>query len=642
MSTLIPASLFTDHIVLQRDQTNPVWGTDRPGQVVQVILESAAGTHQVSATAGRDGRWSADLPPLPAGGPHTLRLVGTREVALKDVWVGEVWVASGQSNMEWTVGQARQSALETATANWPMIRTFQVGRVPATSPVTHADGRWQPVCPQTVGAMTAVGYFFAREIHLRLGVAVGIINASWGGTRVEAWASEEALRPLLDFEAEARLYDPDHPDLAATRLAHEKLSAAWEMEHLPADPGNTGLGQGWADPGFDDRNWREMDLPAMWQSQGLSFNGVVWFRRTVEIPPSWAGHPLRLSLGMVDDFDQTYANGVEVGSHPKGTPDAYRRLRDYPIPPELTARGKLTVAVRVFDHFGFGGFAGPASALRVTNPALEGEAVSQVDLRGPWKYSVEHALPPVSSAVFVNYPRPPALPQPHNAPAALFNGMINPLTPYGMRGVIWYQGESNAEQHACYRDRFAAMIADWRSRFRKPDLAFHFVQLANYIGSPAWPFLREAQAQVLALPNTGMATAIDLGQADDIHPINKQEVGRRLALLALKRNYQIEGTVDAGPQFSSFELRPGAVVVSFETPARLCTSDHDHRVKGFELAGEDGVYHTAEGSLEGNQVMVRSAAVPHPVSVRYAWASNPVANLSHLQGLPALPFRTDH
>jgi sialate O-acetylesterase len=623
----LPA-IFGSHMLLQCDRPCPIWGWDRPGQRVVLTVE---GTDLgAAAVAGADGRWRLECPPLPAGGPYRLRLRGSSERLLDDVLAGEVWLASGQSNMEW-----RLDLSDTPQAEWaddPELRLFQVAQATAEAPRDDLDGAWALCTPARARQFSAVAYHFGRELRAALGVPVGLILSAWGGTRVEAWASEAVLRPVMDVDAELAFY-ADSPAQRADAAAFAAAVLAWEAERLPADPGDRGSALGWARPDFDDSGWPAMDLPSFWQSCGLDHNGAVWFRRRVELPPAWAGRELELRLGPVDDFDHTFVNGVLVGSHPKGTPAAYTVSRSYRVPAELTQAGDLLIAVRVFDHFGQGGFAGRPDDLAL---ALAGAAEPALPLAGPWRYQVELAIPTVPIDVFNSYPpRPPSL-ELQNRPAALFNAMVAPLVPCGLRGVIWYQGESNVERYPSYRERFTALIRDWRARWGQPRMPFLFVQLAGWQGGPGWPELRAAQTATLSEPATAMALAIDIGDPEDIHPRNKREVGRRLALLARARVYG-EPVADSGPAVVR-AVREGAQVrLTFDRGALRARDGA--ALAGFELAGADGAFAPAAAQIDGLDVLLSSARVPEPTLVRYAWAGFPHATLVAEDGLPAAPFR---
>jgi sialate O-acetylesterase len=625
--------LFSDHLVLQRGRSNLIWGWDRPGQMVTL---NVPGRDPVSTTADAEGAWRVPCPELPPGGPYTIRLSGSGERVLQDVAVGEVWLASGQSNMEFPLASVQDAADEVARANFPAIREFHVPRAMSAEPQIAVEGEWRVCTPQHADSFSAVAYFFAREIHARFGVPVGILHASWGGTPIEAWTSIDALRAVPGFDQlldELAELERDAPRL---RAEHEERVLAWEREALPMDPGNTGEARGWASSEFHDESWPPLTAPGYWQSQGLRFNGVVWFRRSVNIPSSWTGLDLVLSLGAIDDFDVTYFGGVEVGAHPKGTPSAFRIQRRYLIPGSLVKPGRTVVAVRIFDHFGDGGFVGPKSEMFLA--PVEREA-DRIDLWGDWRHQVEHEIPLVPGEVWQTFP-PPTVPEPEHYPAVLYNAMIAPLIPYGLRGALWYQGESSVDRHAHYRDHQIGLIRDWRARWGLGQFPFYLVQLAGYRASPEWPHLREAQSQSLSEPGTGMAVALDIGDPLDIHPRNKRDVGRRLALLALGRTYG-QVVECEGPRLEHVAIDGGRATAHLAHAAGLRTHDGTEAVLGFALAGADRHYHPADARIHGETVVVSSPSVPAPRTVRYAWADYTETNLVNAAGLPAVPFRTD-
>ena len=635
------AGIFQDHMVLQRGRANAVWGTDAPRSTVTLTVEpvpaaaSANAPATVSVTVGDDGTWRLACPELPVGGPYRLHVRGTTEQVVDDVLVGDVWLASGQSNMEFQLARANDADREIATANWPGIRVAKIPLRTALAPQTDTRTSWLVATPADAANFTAVGYFFARELHHRTGVPVGIIDSTWGGTRVEAWVSREALRSVWPG-VDAELGHIEHsPDLARIKAAYAEQLAAWEKTAFPADTGNTGEPQGWARADFADRDWPVINLPRPVQSTGLHANGAFWFRRTLDLPARAAGHDLTLELGPVDDFDATYFNGERVGGIGPENPDAYQTPRRYTVPGRLVHAGANVIAVRVFDHFGDGGLLGPAALMQAS------VAGDTLPLGGDWRWHVEREIPLVASSVFATHPPIPPELDWQNQPTSLYNAMIAPLTGYGLRGFIWYQGEANVNSHASYRDRFTALIRDWRARWGEGTLPFYFVQLAAFTENANWPYLREAQTQTLAEPATGMAVTLDIGNAHDIHPRNKQEVGRRLALLARAGTYGEKNLVAHGPSVAGVAIAGAAVRVAWQDADGLRTHDGSAAVSGFALAGADGVYHPAEAKIDGESVVVTCAEVPSPATVRYAWADCPEVNLENGAGLPAEPFRTD-
>lgn len=617
-----------------------VWGWDRPGQTVSVSLRSpGAGSivGEAAARAGANGRFEVALPAAPASGPYELHVEGSAKRVSRDVWIGEVWLASGQSNMEWRVASSRDAEEEIAAAHWPAIRMFKVSPHAARAAARDVRGSWVVCAPETVADFSAVGYFFARAVHDARAVTLGIVDATWGGTRIEAWTSLEALGPVLpSLPSELEELEAQRSRLPELERDYARVLTEWQRQNLPRDEENQGLARGWARPGHDDASWPSMMLPSFWQAQGLHANGVVWFRKTIELPPELAGQELALCLGAVDDFDDTYFDGEPIGKTGPGTVNAHQIRRRYRV--SAGAAGRHVIAVRVFDHFGNGGFAGPRSELYLARADGQG---SRLPLSGAWKYQIERSIPLVPHSVFQTLPAPPAALSPQSAPASLFHGMIAPLTGYALRGAIWYQGESNTTRHAAYHALQVALIRDWRTRFGQGSFPFYYVQLANYRSSPDWARLREAQAQVLSEPATGMVVAIDIGEPDDIHPKNKQEVGRRLALLARARTYG-EDLICEGPRMAEVEILGQEVRVRFES-ARGLRSDGGGELRGFSVAGAEGQFVPARARIAGEEVWLDAAAagVAAPRAVRYAFSDNPDANLVNEAGLPAAPFRTD-
>jgi len=631
------ASLFQDHAVLQRGQMLPVWGWATPFARVRVTLAG----QEAFCISSAQGDFLVRLPAMPAGGPHTLRveLPGSGEqITLQDILIGEVWIGSGQSNMEWTLNQCIPLTKETIeTADFPAIRMFNVQRRAHLGPHRTVGGCWQTATPEAAVNFSAVGFSFARRLHRELGVPVGVINASWGGTYIQTWISRStlALNPatagwLADYEAEAwtpgkwKEVDDVGPDGLVSKY--------------PRDPGNTGLDYCWHQPFLVDSDWPVMNMPATWQSAGHRHSGVFWFRRTLEIPAEWTGRNLVLQLGAADKQDITYVNGVEVGRMGKDREEQYwNRQRCYTVPAALVTGKTLCVATRVYSFVYDGGLIGPATAMRVHPEGDPGHAVS---LAGEWRYRCEHDLGPVVVAKIPGHGEP-------NSPHMLFDNMIRPLVPYALRGAIWYQGESNEEGHASYKWFQCDLVADWRRQWGHPELAFHVVQLPGfrtpqeYQDESRWARLREAQAGILELPHTGVAVIIELGEPDNIHPQDKVPVGERLVQSALVRTYGRPGPA-SGPFPEKFTITGNTIRVDFSDKEQGLKTTDGAAPRLFFLAGEDRKFHPAEARIEGGCVKVASAAVSRPVAVRYAWADNPEgANLANLAGLPAGSFRSD-
>ncbi|HEX6272907.1 MAG TPA: sialate O-acetylesterase, partial [Polyangiaceae bacterium] len=629
----VPA-LFADHMVMQRDRPNPIWGFDAPGRTVTVSIDGNA----QSVRADENGRWRATLPPFPAGGPHVLTVEGTETRRIEDVLFGEVWLASGQSNMEWPLARAGDADKVIPGASQPGLRMFTVEKATAGAPALDVKGSWQVSSPETAPRFSAVAYFFAEKVRATLGVPVGIIHSSWGGTPAEAWTSRVALasrpetKPLAERYAAVTSADAEE--------AYRREKQAWHDKVYCKDPGNKGFALRYADAEFDDSKWKELEAPGLWQDQGLAINGAVWLRRAFEVKTADVKGDFELELGPVDDFDETYVNGAKVGGMGPGEPDAWRTPRRYRVPAAVLKPGRNVVAVRVFDHFGGGGFHGAPTEMRVFPSARPKAAQS---LAGRWRYTVEWSVP-FPKDLLGKEPPPPAGPSNQNSPGVLFDGMIAPLVPYGIRGTIWYQGESNVGRAAEYRVLLPTLIADWRSRFGN-EFPFYVVQLANFLArSPApqesaWAELRDAQASVAAgVPGVGLAVTIDIGEGADIHPKNKRDVGERLARLALAKTYA-KPVEHSGPAVERAKLAGEEVRITFaHATGGLKLTQGSKKPVGFALAGVDKKFVWADAKLDGTTVVLKAKGVREPHWVRYAWADNPEVNLVNADLLPAVPF----
>lgn len=625
------APVFSDHAVLQRGQLVPVWGTAAPRAKITVRCAGCT----AATTASAQGRWLVRLPPLPVGGPYELvASAGEASQTVKDVLVGEVWLASGQSNMQWPLKECSPDGSEAAGGELPQVRFLNVETPAASGRGDEVVGRWTACTPASLMAFSAIGGWFGRELHRNLGVPIGVINNAWGGTRVQAWMSREAL--MLDPSGrddlayyEARLYAPDGGQSWAT-------AAEWEKVAAPTDPGDRGSPQGWQLPVTAPAGWADMLLPAHWQDRGHPYSGVFWFRREIQVPAAWAGRDLELHLGAIDKHDDTYVNGERVGGLSWEKADSWCTKRVYRVPGRLVgADGRVVVAIRARSHVYQGGLTGPAEDMRL-HPV--DEAASAVPLAGTWRYRIEQNWGLVEMPWGEGNP---------NSPGILFDSRVAPLIPYALRGTIWYQGESNASEAATYRRLLPLMIRDWRRAWGQGDTPFYQVQLANFKAEPeqpcasAWAALREAQAAALSEPATGMAVAIDVGEAGNIHPRNKRAVAQRLARLALSEVYQRPG-VARGPVFTSCSTEPGGRIRCRFDHGGAGLRIHGDRLRHIAICGRDRRFVWAEAVVEDDTLVVWSPQVERPVAVRYAWADNPAGcNLGNAEGLPAVPFRTD-
>lgn len=621
--------LFSDGAVLQRDVKVPVWGWAGPGE--QITVEFAG--QNKTATAGADGKWMATLDPMPASAePRPLVVAGAdpaHRTRLTNLLVGDVWLCSGQSNMEMGIGACDVPA-EIASANHPQIRLLTVPKAVKYEPLQTLTCKWDACSPQTVvangwGGFSAAGYFFGRDLHKALNIPIGLIHSSWGGTICEAWTSADGLAPLAEFKDRVA----GVREVAAQNREGVRGADAVEAWYAKFDPGTR---DGFSKAESDDAAWKTMGLPKLWEDAGLqAYDGLVWFRRSFDAPAEWAGKDLTLSLGPIDDIDTTYVNGVKVGAQ-----ELWSQERVYRVPGQLVKAGRNVIAIRVLDTMGGGGIFGQPSQMHV---APADHAPSAVSLAGEWKYKDTAPLGSVVGSPASTVNNNP------NVSTVLFNGMIAPLLPFAIKGAIWYQGESNAGRGKQYRALLPAMIADWRAHFGVGDFPFHIVSLANFMqpraepGNDAWAELREAQALTAKdFPNCGLAVAIDIGDAGDIHPKNKLEVGRRLALAALAKNYG-QKIAYSGPWYRDLKIEDGRIRLNFDHAAGLAAKGD--KLTGFAIAGEDRKFVWADASVDGDTVVVSSAGVAKPMAVRYAWEANPVCNLYNGAGLPAVPFRTD-
>jgi sialate O-acetylesterase len=631
------SALIGDHMVVA--QSRPIWlsGTAVPGEPITAALAGKKAATRTDAA----GRWQLTLPALPAGGPFVLTIAGSTTLTFTDVWAGEVWVAAGQSNMELPLMRS-SGAAEAVAGGCPGIRLFMVAHRTAAAPVADVDGQWQPCDAATAAGFSAVGFHFGREIHRALGVPVGLIQAAVGGTPAEAWTprpallAEPSLKPMVDA-LDLATRDPRVREERAQKLA------AWEARSFIQDTGNRGEALGFARPQGGGAGWSKMEIPQLWENAGLKIDGAVWFRREVTLPAEWAGRDLALSLGALDDFDVTYWNGERVGATGAETPQYWSAARHYTVPGRLARAGRNVIAVRVFDHYGSGGFAGTAAQLTV-GPA--GAGSTALPLAGTWSFKIERRLKPV----VVDFATRPQLPGADDigSPSTLWNGMIAPLTALPVAGVIWYQGESNTGRADQYRTLFPTLIRAWRAAWGAPALPFLYAQLPNYgepgprtpLGDSPWAELREGQAAALQQPRTAMVVTLDIGESTELHPRNKQEVGRRLALAALKVAYGRD-VIATGPAYASVVRAGPALRVRFTGVTSGLTTADGRAPRGFMIAGADRAWHVAEARIDGDTVIVSHPEVAEPIAVRYGWANDPENTLRNHADLPAAPFRSD-
>jgi sialate O-acetylesterase len=649
----LPA-LFSDHMVLEKTAKVPIWGKGDPGEEVAVTLDRQT----VTAITGTDGRWKTalDLSASPPG-PFLMTVRGKNTITITDVLVGEVWVAAGQSNMEFKLGRTIDAADEIAASANPLLRQFSVPRAASWAPEDDCEGKWEIASPETAASFSAVAYAFGKTLQNELKAPVGLLHISWGGSPSEAWTSRPALESVPDLKAAT-------DRISALVAAHPEEQKRWaaafgkwlEANHRQDRP--TKDAAKYAAPDAPLEDWRKVTIPGPVATETFSGDGAVWVRRDIMIEePATAG--LAVELGAIEGFDSVYWNGELLASlaYRDYPGSGYVRTREtYSVPAGKVKAGKNTLAVRIFAP------GGPARFPTVVR--LGGKRVTE-----DWLATEEFRLLALSGEQLANMPRPPrALPITKTMPSLLFNGMVHPVLPYAVSGIIWYQGEANAARAYQYRTAFPLLISDWRKAWGQGELPFYFCQLANYQPKKSvpedsnWAELREAQSMALSLPATGQAVLIDIGEAGDIHPRNKKEVGERLARIALARGYG-RNIPFSGPVYDSATFEDGKAKISFRhtngglvakpVPPVHCVASRDNttaptvrnspnsELEGFAICGADRQWVWADARIEGNQVYVCSDKVPAPVAVRYGWADNPTVNLCNGAGLPASPFRTD-
>lgn len=647
----LPA-IISDHMVLEKTAKVPIWGKADPGEEVTVTLDGQT----ARAKAGPDGKWMTSLDLRnSAPGPFEMKVDGKNKLSLADVLVGEVWVASGQSNMEWNLANTLGAEEEIAQSANPMLRQFLVKKNATCDLQDDTEGKWVAASPQTSGGFSAAGYYFAKKLQNELKVPVGLVNTSWGGTPSEAWTSVEAIDSIPALKASRERDWKVVKEYPGKKKAFVEGMDRWTRENGREDKP---VADAAAFAGMDvsTEGWVPVTLPGAVKAPGLPESGAVWLRKEIEITNTTGDFSLQLSI---DGYDSVYWNGalIKRTTH-KDFPGTgfVRRHGPYTIRPAALKKGKNILAIRLYE---------PVGPAKLTAPLMAG----LFNLAGGWMAKAEYELPALDAQKLASAPQPPANPiTPQNVAGCLFNGMVNPILPYAISGAIWYQGESNAGRAVQYRTAFPLMITDWRRQWNQGDFPFYFCQLANFLpkktepGDSAWAELREAQSMTLGLPNTGQAVLIDIGESVDIHPRNKKDVGERLALIALAKDYG-KSIPFSGPVYDSMRIENGKAVLSFQSAdgglvakalpdtytvksqsgetAPLVRNSPGSQLEGFAICGEDRKWVWADAKIDGNNVVVWSDNVPSPVAVRYAWAENPTCNLFNGASLPASPFRTD-
>lgn len=608
------AHIFSDYMVLQRDVEIPVWGWAKTNAKITVQF------HQQTkeTTADKSGKWMVRLEMENAGGPYVLKVKGDKSVEIKNILIGDVWICSGQSNMEWTVGQSDHAEEEIKKAHFSQIRHIKIPKEINSLPNQDIKKvAWEVCNPETVANFTAIGYYYAKEISNKQNVPIGIINSSWGGTNIETWISresfemDEAFRNMIFSLPKTSLQSLLESKIEATKIRIESIQKAkLSPEKVPF----------YKEMNFNDQSWLEIQQPRVWEEQQFSnLDGIVWLRKHFNLTE--ISTDAILEIPAIDDHDITYINGIKIGET-KG----WNIKRKYHIPKEILKIGNNVIAIRVEDTGGGGGIYGNPAELKFKWDA------SEISLNGNWKIQVESINNNINENDF---------------PSLCYNAMIDPLIPFAFKGVLWYQGESNESRAFQYRKTFPMLIQDWRKKWGV-NFPFYYVQLATFktTGNSnegcAWAELREAQTKTLSLQNTGMVVTTDIGNPNDIHPTNKQTVATRLAAIALNNVYN-HNMVCSGPVFQSFEIKGDQLILTFDSIGKgLSTPNEYGFVYGFEIAGIDKVFYSVKGYIKDNKVIINCDKVAQPIAIRFGWIGDASeCNLFNVEGFPAVPFRTD-
>jgi len=616
--------LISDGMILQRDCNVKVWGWADPNEKITIEIAGK----KLACQTNEKGEWVALLSPQKAGGPFSMEITGTNSIKINNILFGDVWLCSGQSNMELPMSRVkpRYEDIINNSEN-TNIRCFSVPqKYNFKNPEADFNlGEWKMANPTNVLKFSAVAYFFAKELYDNYKVPVGLINASLGGSPIEAWMSEDALKKFPDFYTEALKFRNDDLIKQIEKSDNERIGA-WYAELVKKDAGYKNPTNHWSNFELDTADWGIMNIPGYWANTELgAVNGVVWFRKEIQLTSDMAGKQARLNLGRIVDADSVFINGNFIGTTSYQYPPRW-----YTVPANVLKEGNNTIVVRVISNSGKGGFV-------LDKPYTLTVGNTTIDLKGVWHYKLGARMPPLGSQTFIRW-----------KPMGLYNAMIAPLRNYNIKGVIWYQGESNTGNPAEYAQLSPAMILDWRMQFKQGVFPFLFVQLPNFMEpnpNPApssWAVLRESQLKTLSVPKTGMAVAIDLGEWNDVHPLNKLDVGKRLVLAAQYVAYHDKKVVYSGPVYKSMKIVGSKIELTFDHIGSGLIVKNGQHLHYFSIAGADKKFVWAKAEIKGNKVIVWSDEVTNPVAVRYAWADNPEnANLYNRENLPASPFRTD-
>ena len=608
------ARIFSDNMVLQQNIYAPIWGWAKPGEKVTVDINEK----KYSTITNTEGKWMLRLNPMQSGGDFVLTVsTDSEKIEFRNVLIGEVWLASGQSNMNFKLGRVDSAEKVIKEANYPNIREFETPYDVSRTPLEDlSGGEWKICTPETVGSFSGVAYFFARSLHIDQNVPVGIIHTSWSGTPCQSWISADMLYTMPEFKDKIikEIYENDSDWSELQSLGNEKNRLREEIFQSKCE----GLKKGVHKYNFNDKEWKESNYPLTPSQLGLPGYKLVWFRKEINLSGKNLKNDLILHLGKVMTGDVTYFNGVELGR------ERWDGVRNYRIPAKLLKKGKNVIAIRLLSEWGNGRLGDKAS-----DPFLYNEDKSiNISLKNEWKYNgdLEPELP-----VGQGY---------SNNPSSMFNTKISPLLPYGLSGFLWYQGEGNAGNPNLYSKLQPMLINDWRVRFEQGYLPFLFVQLPNLDGA-SWAEFREVQSRSLDLPNVGMAVSIDVGNPFDIHPNNKKPVGERLYLQAKNILYGDADNIVQGPVYKSCELENTKVRIKFASVGNGLISIDNKPLRSFEIAGEDGKFYPAIAEIEGSDVVLWCESVSNPKTIRHAWSGNPNVNLYNEKKLPATSFRAN-
>lgn len=615
--------LISSGMVLQRNADVRIWGWASPGE--KVTIRFLGKTYQTVTTDNRE--WKIMLSPMKAGGPYSMEIDAGNHIDLTNILVGDVWICSGQSNMVLPMSRVavKYPDVIAHSANNEIRQFFVTQKYNFGHPDADlSSGEWEPANPYTVLHFSAAAYFFARALFEKYHVPIGLINASIGGTPITAWMSKESLEKFPAFLSEAKKFN--NKEYVDSIKRHDyQMSKTWNEYVWDHDKGLTGE-LPWYAPQYDGSSWNNITLPGYWKDEGVAFkHGAIWFRKEFNVPESMVGKPATLFLGRIVDADYAYINGVFVGTIGYQYPPSI-----YPVAPSILKPGENLIAVRVISEGGKGGF--------IKDKPYEIKEGNQIiDLKGSWKYKAGvSAVEPVGNTTFIQY-----------EPMGLFNGMIAPLLNYTIKGAIWYQGESNTGNPAGYSQLFSSMITDWRQKWGQGNFPFLFVQLPNYGNIQkeptlysGWAEIRNEQLKTLSVSNTGMAVSIDAGEWNDLHPLDKEDVGKRLALAAEHIAYGNDKIVYSGPLCQSRKVEGNKAILTFDhTGTGLMVKGNT--LKCFSVKGLNGNLVWADARIVApNKIVVWNDHIKHPVMVQYAWSDSPDdPNLYNEEGLPASPFR---